>query len=102
MPSYAYTVNVKIDNGYKDLVKILMIDTIMLCGNSPPDTIHNVYFYSLADRVDASGARKTRVEKYFETISEKIREIGESDVPYFIVTGHFPVKKNNLRHYITE
>lgn len=66
-----------------------MIDTVILCGNSgyDVDISHKAdskpMFRSLKERLFA--------QEYLKSIEDKIREIGESDVPYFLVAGHFPV-----------
>jgi tartrate-resistant acid phosphatase type 5 len=89
-PSFNYTIDVKTNNGKTDLITVLMIDTILLCGNSgydvdvadsPEEGVPT--FYSLKEKIFA--------QEYLKSIENKIREIGESDVPYFLVGGHYPV-----------
>jgi hypothetical protein len=67
-----------------------MIDTVILCGNSgyDVDIDHNAdsskpKFQTLKEKLLARA--------YLNSIEDKIKEIGESDVPYFLVAGHFPV-----------
>ena len=64
---------------------IMMIDTVTLCGNTGYDweTDKIPRFNSLRDQLFA--------QEYFEAIEKKIIEIGQSEVPYFLVSGHFPV-----------
>ena len=65
-----------------------MIDTVTMCGNSGYDFGFNKKankptFNSLKERLLA--------REYLKAIERKIKEIGESDIPYFLVAGHFPV-----------
>jgi hypothetical protein len=80
-----YTIDVKINGGKEDLMTIMMIDTVTLCGNTGYDweTEKVPRFNSLRDQLLA--------QEYFEAIEKKIIEVGQSDVPYFLVSGHFPV-----------
>jgi hypothetical protein len=73
MPSYLYTINIKTLDASKDLIKILMIDTIILCGiNSKESKLIN--------------------ETYLNEIEKRMKEISESKVPYFLISGHYPVE----------
>ena len=73
MPSYLYTINIKTLDASKDLIKILMIDTIILCG------------------IDSNKSMLLN-ETYLNEIETRMKEISESKVPYFLVGGHFPVE----------
>jgi tartrate-resistant acid phosphatase type 5 len=84
MPDYNYTLNVQINDGADDLVGILMIDTVLLCGNSGYDfeylqpmfsTIHEKRFSSI----------------YLRSIEDQLQKIASTSVPYILVAGHFPV-----------
>jgi len=66
-----------------------MIDTVILCGNSGYDV-------DIDDKAHSKPTFQSLKEKlfalaYLKSLEEKIKEIGESDVPYFLVAGHFPV-----------
>ena len=59
-----------------------------MCGNSGYDVDFDPEagiptFYSLKEKIFA--------QEYLKSIENKIKEIGESDIPYFLVAGHFPV-----------
>lgn len=81
LPNYNYTVNVKANDGETNLIEILMIDTVLLCGqvdaHEPPK------FQSLKDRLSSL--------LYFEAIEAHLKAIHDSKVPYVLVGGHFPV-----------
>ena len=62
-----------------------MLDTILMCGNTGYDweTDKKPQFNSLKERFIS--------QKYFEAVEVKLKSIAESDIPYVIVAGHFPV-----------
>ena len=84
MPDYNYTVNVEINNGSNSLVSILMIDTVLLCGNSGYDFENQQPHYS-------SIYEKKIATAYFKWIEEELQKIAQTSVKYIIVAGHFPV-----------
>ena len=66
-----------------------MIDTIKLCGNTASDLLHG---FKLDGKTKfATKADELYAVHFLSMIENTIREIGESDIPYFIVGGHFPV-----------
>ena len=75
MPSYLYTINVKTLNSPKDLIKILMIDTDKICGDHSDEKIY------------PKG-------NYLDEVEKAMKEIDQSKVPYFLVSGHYPVQFN--------
>jgi tartrate-resistant acid phosphatase type 5 len=83
LPDYNYTISAKIDDGVVDLVKIIMLDTVLLCGNSGLDwELHKTpKFQSLGDF--------KRSKSYFDWLENELIEA--EDYPYVIVAGHFPV-----------
>ena len=64
---------------------MIVIDTVLMCGNSGfDDSVNSVpKFKSESDRLRAS--------LYFSSIEETLRAISTSRIPYVIVAGHFPV-----------
>lgn len=84
MPDFNYTVNVKINNGTKTLIRILMIDTIKLCGNAGYDEDEKKpIFYSKEDEIIS--------KQYFEDIENNLKRLNNTYIPYVFVAGHFPV-----------
>ncbi len=67
-----------------------MIDTVILCGNSGYDV--NIDHTGDSSKPKFNSLKeKLLARAYLNSIEDKIKEIGESDVPYFLVAGHFPV-----------
>ena len=90
MPNYNYTVDVMTSNGKKNLISIVMIDTIKLCGNTffsmnpfSKDDTSTPHFMSKEDQNLAS--------TYLVNFENKLKAANSSGVPYIIVGGHFPV-----------
>lgn len=85
LPSYNYTIDVKTSQGAIDLASILMIDTVLLCGNSGLDweLDKKPRFYSLNEKI--------RANMYLQSIEDELKRIASTDVPYIFVAGHFPV-----------
>jgi tartrate-resistant acid phosphatase type 5 len=90
MPNYNYTVDVMTSNGKKNLISIVMIDTIKLCGNTffsmnpfSKDDTSTPHFMSKEDQNLAS--------MYLVNFENKLKAANSSGVPYIIVGGHFPV-----------
>ena len=85
MPDYNYTVNVAV--GHDSLIAVLMLDTVLLCGNSGYDfedsepEYHSKEDYLLA-------------QDLFDDVETRLKKIASTDVKYIIVAGHFPVKHN--------
>lgn len=84
MPDYNYTLNVQINNGTDDLVDILMIDTVLLCGNSG-------YDIELKQPIFGSKFEKEFSQVYLKSIEDQLAKIAATNVPYILVAGHFPV-----------
>ena len=77
-------------SGQKNLIKLFMIDTIKLCGNT--------YFtLNPFDKRDsntpsyASTNDKNLADQYFANLEIQLSKASTSGVPYIIVAGHFPV-----------
>lgn len=84
LPSFNYTINVT-DKNDQSLISILMIDTILLCGNSGFDWEYDKQprFKSVREKVLSNA--------YLEAIEQELRRVSSTNVPYIIVAGHFPV-----------
>jgi len=81
MPDYNYTVS--INTNVEKLIKILVIDTVLLCGNSGYDWNVNEITQTLEEKIKAS--------VYLKWIESKLKQISEENYHYVIVAGHFPV-----------
>ena len=68
-----------------------MIDTIKLCGNTKflIDKFNHKKSTSVPEF--ASQQEKKLSDLYFNDLEEKLKRISETNVPYIIVGGHFPV-----------
>ena len=65
-----------------------MIDTVSMCGH----TGYDIDFGRGDGKPRFSSYKAEKfADEYFRSVENKIKEIGESDVPYFLVAGHFPV-----------
>ena len=71
------------NEGQTELIKFLMIDTVLLCGNTAYDTYEAPAFSSLKERLMSI--------QYLASIEAALRTMSESDFPYLVVAGHFPV-----------
>lgn len=70
MPALNYNVKIFTHNGEKHLATLLMVDTMLMCGEegiSEPN------------------------KNYFSDFEKRLKETAETNVPYIIVAGHFPV-----------
>lgn len=85
MPDFNYTINIQINNGSFSLVDILVIDTVLLCGNTGYDDsdFSQPKFQTIYEKKFAS--------LYLESIEDQLEKIAKTNVPYIIVAGHFPV-----------
>ena len=84
MPDYNYKIEVKGDKNVKEpLISILMLDTIIMCGN-------NELGSSKQPELFTSEAIATS-SNYFAAFEQRLSEISASQVKYIIVAGHFPV-----------
>ena len=83
IPSYNYTIDVDTKNGKETLISILMIDTVLMCGNSPYEGPGQPMFASLEAKHAAAD--------YWSDFEQRLATIASSSVPYIIVSGHFPV-----------
>jgi tartrate-resistant acid phosphatase type 5 len=89
LPSYNYTINVHLSDHppttttSSPLISFLMVDTVVLCGNDDGNDHAQPKLKTLAERL--------RSAQYFASIESRLKSMSESDVPYLIVTGHFPV-----------
>jgi tartrate-resistant acid phosphatase type 5 len=82
LPSFNYTIDVRINNGETHLISILMIDTVLLCGNAEDDE-SSPRFANKKERLFAA--------RYLKSIEEQIKKLNESNASYLIVSGHHPV-----------
>lgn len=62
-----------------------MIDTVLLCGNSGFDweVDKQPRFKSIREKILSNA--------YLEAIEKELKRVSKTDVPYIIVSGHFPV-----------
>lgn len=60
-----------------------MIDTVIMCGNSPSQGYGQPLYESLMAKKIAND--------YFKDFEERLSKIAQTKVPYIIVAGHFPV-----------
>lgn len=83
LPSFNYTIDAKINHGQDELVKIIMLDTILMCGNSGFDweLDQSPRFRSYEHELAAND--------YFVWLEDEL--IASESYPYVIVAGHFPV-----------
>ena len=84
MPSYNFTVDVKTQGGNKTLITILMIDTVLMCGNTNDSTSSSPFFPN----------KKTDSQKaadYFAAFESHLSAVAATKVPYILVAGHYPV-----------
>lgn len=82
MPDYFYTVDLNVQDGSKNLVHVIMIDTILLCGLSENSSNFDLTL-SEEDRAKAS--------IHFNYIETKLQKASANKVPYVIIAGHYPV-----------
>ena len=83
LPNFNYSLDVLSNEGQTELVKFLMIDTVLLCGNTAYDTYEAPAFSSLKERLMSI--------QYLASIEATLRAMSESDFSYLVVAGHFPV-----------
>lgn len=83
LPSFNYTIDAKINHGQDELVKIIMLDTILMCGNSGFD-----WELDQSPRF-RSYEHELRANDYFVWLEDEL--IASESYPYVIVAGHFPV-----------
>jgi tartrate-resistant acid phosphatase type 5 len=83
LPSFNYTVDVKPKQSPDDLISIMMIDTVIMCGNSPYEGVGDPKFGSIEEKLLA--------DDYFKDFEERLKAIAQTRVPYILVAGHFPV-----------
>lgn len=81
MPDYNYTVS--INTNAEKLIKLLVIDTVLLCGNSGYDWNIN--------QISQTPEEKIKASVYLKWIESKLKQISAENYRYVIVAGHFPV-----------
>ena len=75
-------------NGQKNLISIVIIDTVLLCGNIE---------WSLLKPLDnklpkfETPTQEALAALYFADLEEKLKAIAATGVPYIIVAGHYAV-----------
>ena len=84
LPNYNYSISIKIDNGAQELINIIMLDTVTMCGNTLENEKYGQPKYWSSKEKHASNL-------YFEELKKKLEIISNSSTPYIIVAGHFPV-----------
>jgi tartrate-resistant acid phosphatase type 5 len=84
LPEYNYSVAIN-DEHDLPLIELVVLDTILLCGNSDSkDHQAPPVFRSLDEQV--------RADEMWESLENHLAELGRrQDLPYILVMGHFPV-----------
>ena len=82
LPDYNYSISIKTNNGDQDLIHIIMLDTVILCGNTREEG-GQPHFLSKVDKQISN--------HYFDDLRKKLAIISNSSAPYILVAGHFPV-----------
>lgn len=82
MPDYFYTVDVNVKNGRENLIHIIMVDTVLLCGLSENE---NNFDLTLSEEDQAKAAA------HFNYIEQKLIQTSTNKVPYVLIAGHYPV-----------
>jgi len=75
-------------NGQKNLISIVMIDTVLLCGNIEWSLLKPLNIN--VPKFDTSTQQALAV-LYFADLEAKLKAIAATGVPYIIVSGHYPV-----------
>lgn len=83
MPSFNYTVDVEINNGEEKLMTLMMVDTVLLCGNGDDGRGEQPRFETVEDEL--------RSADYFSDFEKRLASVSASPVPYIIVSGHHEV-----------
>ena len=66
-----------------------MIDTVKLCGNVATDLLHG-FKLDGTTKFTSESAENYSIQ-YFAMVEQAMKEINQSNVPYFLVSGHYPV-----------
>lgn len=75
--------DVAIENGQQTLISIMMIDTVIMCGNSPYEGPGQPKYETYeAERLGSD---------YFYDFEKRLAAVAATNVPYILVSGHFPV-----------
>jgi hypothetical protein len=81
MPDFNYSINVNINNGTKTLLHIIMIDTVLLCGNSGYDW--NTNFVRFRTKQE-----KLKSKSYFKSLEEKLKKATLKNASFILIAGH--------------
>lgn len=85
MPSFNYTIDVKTQNGEQTLMTILMIDTILMCGNSNDSSSSEPFFHE-------KDKDPQKADEYFAAFEKHLSSVAAAkSVRYILVAGHYPV-----------
>lgn len=82
LPSSFYSVDIKISNRTENLIHLLMIDTVLLCGISDDQNNFDL---------NLSGEKKKISNEYFKKIEAELIKISKQKIPYVIIAGHYPI-----------
>jgi len=88
-PDYYYTIRYRLANDIR--IDIIMIDTIILCGNTREGKYSNFYDYLTApasDRKTQGPSDPEAAEKQWHWIEDQLQN---SSANYLFVAGHYPV-----------
>lgn len=83
MPSFNYTIDVKINDGNETLISIMMIDTILMCGNT--------HYSGVGQPRLRTNKAKKQARNYLSEFEKRLAAVAATNVPYIMVAGHFPV-----------
>lgn len=84
MPSLSYSLDVFTSSGSQQMISIVMIDTIRLCGQTKSDN-------AASSPVHASLTSSKIAISSFADLETKLATVNATSVPYILVAGHYPV-----------
>lgn len=84
MPAFSYNLDIKTQNGNETLITMIMIDTIILCGNLAAIGGQN------QPKLSSRKGKETS-DMYFADLEKRLAQVAATSVPYILVSGHFPV-----------
>jgi tartrate-resistant acid phosphatase type 5 len=83
LPNYNYSVNINTNNGDTNLIHMLMIDTILLCGNNGYDWNQK---YLNWDQLDSK--EKIKSINYLNDIENHLEAVSKQNFSYIVSLIH--------------